>query len=572
MRLHSPAFEKALEHGVRRTVRRSRELKREFGATNKFQKNHSLGILLRPVVSILLAIFTWQLVETTGRLESGLAALSLYTFALVSIQVWRLKSILYASPDLSALAWLPASDDLIFRWEFQKFLRGSLMALLDLFVPFGMLAWFFNYSAKQCLIVVPVAAVTWMMTLALTMLCAARLPQRPLQLITAGLFVTACVVAIAAKILGWPFVAKVFDQYAPFLNLLLPTGWAVSLFGLLQPGGAWIHLGFILPVCAVLWTLRDSMTQLRSQYVFTEITQVEAPDVLLGYVNDDAGVAGPEPDPQDSPRHLGPTEIEEIILKRTLFTSPQWSKQGWLERILGHWLCDREVALAEMTFPDGVKTTAGWKWVFRHIAWTTLLGFGAGLFSGVLKLCIIGFGTFYTGCAALVFFLTTGSAFQQVLCSGVNIPLYAGYGIGFRELSRFLFKYSAVQLPVLLSWAMIAGALIMHLAGQPEIDGMVYGLKAGCLVFGARFILIVFGFSSCSNDTTGLRLRTLGIVGCTLGLGIVFLILAGMGLFAVGLARGWLAISLAIFDAYFFFRIYGWFYNTNRFDLMSLPK
>jgi hypothetical protein len=27
-----------------------------------------------------------------------------------------------------------------------------------------------------------------------------------------------------------------------------------------------------------------------------------------------------------------------------------------------------------------------------------------------------------------------------------------------------------------------------------------------------------------------------------------------------------------VLDAYAFFRIYGWFYHANRFDLLSLPR
>jgi hypothetical protein len=60
---------------------------------------------------------------------------------------------------------------------------------------------------------------------------------------------------------------------------------------------------------------------------------------------------------------------------------------------------------------------------------------------------ILAGGLFVTFCQALAQVVTTGRAFQLIRCSGVNIPLYAGYAIGFRELARFLFKYSMVQFP-----------------------------------------------------------------------------------------------------------------------------
>ena len=106
----------------------------------------------------------------------------------------------------------------------------------------------------------------------------------------------------------------------------------------------------------------------------------------------------------------------------------------------------------------------------------------------------------------------------------------------------------------------------------PKRRCTIYGLKAGGLVFASRFILIVFAVSSCTNSTARLRWSTLGLVVSILGLCIAFLILGGLGFFAVGSSRGWLLIPPAILDAYALFRIYAWFHNRGGFDLMSFPR
>ena len=52
-------------------------------------------------------------------------------------------------------------------------------------------------------------------------------------------------------------------------------------------------------------------------------------------------------------------------------------------------------------------------------------------------------------------------------------------------------------------------------------------------------------------------------------LGLLFMGLGAAGMFApVGLLA-WSLVALAVLDAYLLFRVYGWFYHANRFDLMK---
>jgi uncharacterized membrane protein len=78
-------------------------------------------------------------------------------------------------------------------------------------------------------------------------------------------------------------------------------------------------------------------------------------------------------------------------------------------------------------------------------------------------------------------------------------------------------------------------------------------------------------FSAGTNDSTLLGLRPLLVA--------VF-VLTGLVLIGLSIACVWLTAPLlsaglglgAILLAWWFWWLYGWFYNTNKFDVMNLPR
>jgi hypothetical protein len=161
-------------------------------------------------------------------------------------------------------------------------------------------------------------------------------------------------------------------------------------------------------------------------------------------------------------------------------------------------------------------------------------------------------------------------AFQFRFNNGVNIPLYAGFPVGFRELSRVLFKCSFIQIPLLIPLTTLSGGLIAHLAGVGLSFGILPGLKAAFLISACRPMLVALAFSSGTNDTAGFHVRTLSLVVVIIGSGLCFLILGAGGLFLPNPWIAWVLWVLALLDAYIFFRVYGWFYHAYRFDLMKI--
>jgi hypothetical protein len=223
MKLHSPQFEKALRKSVKRTVRSSPELKREFRRAKRFRRNSRLGWIFRPLFASLVGFVVWAATATTGHVATGLAIINLWMLASLSFLAQGMWTRLHASSDMGALTLLPISRERIFRWQLQKFFRYSLLTLLDLLVCFGALAYYCGFSPLKWAAAFAVAIVSWGTLLALVGFCLARLPRSPFQIISSGLLVIGVAVFFGRQFI-WPIVLKAIDQVAPGLNLILPVG------------------------------------------------------------------------------------------------------------------------------------------------------------------------------------------------------------------------------------------------------------------------------------------------------------------------------------------------------------
>jgi hypothetical protein len=568
VKLHSPTFEKGLRRKVRRTLKSSSELWREFRAARKFRKQYHLMILVRPLISLGLGGVAWQMWAETDHISSGLAVISLWGLAFVFMHAQRLMASLYASSDLRSFAVLPVPESTVFRWELQKFFFGALWSLVDMFLAFAALALRADFSIIKWCAVFPLSVVTWVEVVALAALCVTYFPRMPYQLASSILMLTIFVLVMARDSVG-SAVMTLVDSCAPSLNLILPTGWPVSLFKALLSGDAWRGVGFLVLTAIIVSSLRSSLLRLGGNYQFVEQVVPEPPDLVPGGRE---GNSAAEAASCDKPTRLGPTAIEEIIQTRKFLAEPDWCQLGLLERILWRWCSSREKALAEFVFPNGLAFSKPWRNIFRNLAVACLAALGVGLLNHTAENWLFGAGLFITVCQALGRLLTNGTAFQLAHCGGVNIPIYANYPIGFLELGAFLFKYSLTQLPFVLLFSMASGVLMFHLCGWPLTLGAWSGLKAAGLLLASRFILLTFSFSSGTNDTSRIRVWSILLV-----LFAAFFCLGFAGLGAASLllpdpVAAWLCWATAALEAYAFFRIYGWFYHRNQFDLMSLPR
>jgi hypothetical protein len=427
LKLHSPDFEKALRRGVKSQIRRSPELKKEYRKAKKaFRKRYKAAWFLRVIFSYAIGFLVWAIVKGTGHPASGLGLINLITFFTLSIFAQNLLAMLFRANDLPALALLPVGDATIFHWELQKFfLRNALFSILDMAAGYIALAICLQFSLVQSVVAGVCAALSWVMLLALAALCAARLPRLPYQRITGVFIIGAFAVIIGHKFIG-SAVLELIDAAAPTLNLVLPTGWAPSLFQVFLPGGDWLDAFLIVPIVLVIISTKNSLQLLRSRLKFKEHLALEVRDQI----------PGAKADSTDKQSRAGITAIEEIIQSRQFLDQPQ--PAGWLEKKLWQWLNPRERSLMEFAFPGGPVMTKPWIKILRNFVLMILIGFAASFWDFTLQYWVYGLGLFITLCQCLAQIWSNGAAFRVMLNGGIIIPIYAVYPVTFRDLSRTL--------------------------------------------------------------------------------------------------------------------------------------
>ncbi|HTR44044.1 MAG TPA: hypothetical protein VMH87_20715 [Pseudomonadales bacterium] len=561
MKLHSPNFEKALKRGVKSQIRGSPELKREYRKAKKaFRKRSRINWLFRPVWSFVIGLFVWVIARETGHPASGLAIINLLMLLSLSIFAQSLLTMLFRAGDLPALALMPISEAKIFRWELQKFFfRHALFSIFDIAAGFIALAASLQFSLAQSVMAGACAALSWVMLLALAAFCAARLPHLPYQRITGVFFIFGFALFAGHSVFGRA-VLNFFDGIAPVLNLISPTGWAPSLFQLFLPEANRLEAILIVPIALVILSVRNSLQLLQSRLKFKEHAIPEVRDQIPGVKADDP----------NQPSRAGITAIEDIIQSRQ-FLEPKQAV-GWFEKRLWKWLTPRERSLVEFAFPKGLVITRPWISILRNFLLMMLIGYAVGLLDLHLRAWVFGVGLFITLCQCLVQIWSNGAAFRIMFNGGILIPIYAAYPIAFRDLSRTFLKLSVIQLPMFLVYTTVSMVLLAPFLGLVFFDSVVFGFKAGLLIFASRFIITIMAFSARTNDTARFRVRTIALILIFLLLGCLFLGLSGAGLFVPNAAISWLVSAAAVFDAYALLGIYGWFFNAYRFDLMSVPR
>lgn len=578
MKLHSSAFDGALRHKIKQAVRADPELRKESRRSNKRPRNRWLGWVFRLLISFLLAAFVGRAIQATHHVDAALMVINLWILTMVIGFAQSLLQLPFSSSDIAALRLLPAQESILFRWEWDKFLKSSLFCLSDLTAGFATLGVILDLSPIQWTFTLVLIPLTGAFMLALAALCAARFPQLPYASISASLYLLWFIVFITARFMG-PSLLTFIDQAAPTFNLLVPTGWPLSLFHLLLPDRGWSTGILVLPIGLILWTFKDSIELLRARFVYYEPIFDEASDLVPG--EEAPATASMDNSIQPVRRPIGTTAIGEGILSGQFLCQEGWI-QGWLERRLWRWFNKHEKALAEFAFPTGLAITRPWKKIARNFLIVAFLGFIAGTLSSPLEFVIFGIGLFIISCQVMGQILSTGAAFGAVMINGVQIPVYAAYPITFRDLSRTLLKCSAIQMPLFTLLMMAIMVLLTRCSGLTVAMSIIIGINASLVFWGARFFLLVFSFSSGSNDSSTFGLRSLTLFVFFALFGSLFLILAVFtAVFSIaGAVSGiisdlqlvlWIGSILTLLDGYAFFRIYGWFYHANRFDLMRLP-
>lgn len=563
MKLHSPAFERRLRRRIQHTIRRSPELKRQ-ARRGRRSRHYQARSLFRLLLSVIAAGATFSIASKSGHPAPALAFVGIWLGVIIIYQVLSLAQHLYASPDLPALSLLPLETRTIFRRQLGRYLRHSLWLLVDLAAMLGTLMFWLEWPAVKGLVLIPAVTLAWLITLALVGLALRHCSSLPYGVMATLTYWIGIIILVCHSFVGAPLLA-LLERSADTLNLLLPTTWPLALLRAVAPDGSPRELLFLIPSLSLIWTLRHTVRQLAATYEFAEPLEPEAADVLPH------GSGSESTEVNNASGRVGVTAIAEYVATREFLTPATASITGWFEVWWWRWLTDHERNLAELAFPETVRITRRWKKIYLHLiiggVTATALGqinpaFQTWAWLGTILITVFrGFDVFYA----------KGRAFSPLFCSGVNLQLHTVYPVGYRELSRVLFKYTLVQLPVLLGYLAICGGAIAHLTGLGWAMGVIMGCKAALLLAAARGPIIAMAFSAGTNDSSRFRLHAIALIGMFLSVGAVF---AGLAVACVRITTPVLSFGLglgALLAAWGFWRLYGRFYNANRFDVMNVP-
>jgi hypothetical protein len=499
----------------------------------------------------------------THNVNAALAVISIWCLGFVAIEAQGMIFALYQSPNLKAFWILPVDDSRIFKWQLRGFFRRTPWLLLDLVCGYWAFGFQNGVSPYFFIPVLGFGIITWLQVLSLAFLAVAHIPRFPFQLVTSAFFFTPIALYFSWRFIG-SFILAILDSAAPTLNLLLPTGWPTMLFRTYFPASDWLFLILGIPIAITLLTTRKSLARIRSNFHHGEPILPEAEDLPLPEMDSDRE--------SNTPATHSLSEIEKLIGTRLFLKRPAWPEKTLVGRYLWRWLTDRQRAIVEFAFPNGLDLMRSWKKVFRNLAIT---GIAALVLQVIHKVeagyLVLAVGLFITFCQVLFITGTAGSAFHKVFCNGVNIPRYAGYSIGYKELSAVIWKIAAIQIPFMLVYFLAAASLTGHILNRPILQFLLIGMRAPGLIFFAQLMLLPFRFSAGTNDTSRISLRSLLLIPVVVVLGLAFLGLGIAGLFLPNQGIAWLLLLGAGIVASVFFQVYGLFYRS-AFDLMTSLK
>lgn len=564
MKLHSPDFESDVKRRIRAAIRTSPALKHEYRRAKRHSRLTNLQWLWRCMITGLLAFVVSTVYTRTGHWTTALAALAVYLAAAVFFRIQNLWALLQNSPDNLALTILPAATETIFQWQFQKFVRQSLHLLLDLLAGFAVLAVASGCTPWAWLLFLGDAVWVWFGLLALAVLGALRIPRVAVALTSAGIVVAGFILFFCRSILGPP-VLHFLDQYNLNLLVILPTGWALAPMELVADGSRWWLFALWVPVAFLIWRSRDALPVFSSGMEFQEFIVPPARDRVPG--EEPAFLALPE-----RSRPLGLTEIEEILASGTYLISPGFVLRDFPERKLWRWLTPRQRVLAEFVHPNGMPIGATWRRLFAVQLGAMLLIIVGRFMGPTAELVTLGLGCFLVFCLQLGALVNHGSAFSLMAFGGIHVPLYAGYGVGFQELTGFFLKHSLVQAPFLVPAMTLLGAEVAWSLRFPLEMGAFAGLKLATVTLALRFILLVFAFSSGTNDTSRFKVSAVLLIFIMALLGLAFLFLAALAILTPAWPPALLFWGGTLLDAGIFFQVYSLFFRFGRFDLMAMSR
>lgn len=530
MTLGPTRLEKTLRVRIKTALRADMELRRPKRRAPKipWPQRPTTKVIARILFSCVFATFMAAVYRADRPPATQSAAAALWFAAGVLIFRFRILSILYDLPALTALALLPAPKDLIFRWQRARVLHQLWRPLCDALVMLIVIAAFNDAGAGAWLAILPLALLAAVAILAVaTWLTFVPLPGQTVWLPFA-LFFLIIVLGQSKTWGGW--LLALFVKHCETISLLSPGGWVARAYLGLLAGDAAVAFVLLALSAAVAASLACALGRWKRGYEPNSFALWysfgEPPAEWKAVVNAQL---------ESLPTIPGPTKASEAACTRE-FLEPAWpsNETGWIEKRVARWLTRRERAIIEFAALNPPNWTREFKWG------TALVGAGLGIwwFARHVGGNTFGVWPFILGGMAILMGCVLGlpiaspfaRAFRPVTTYGVSIPFVAVFPVIPGELTTIALKAGVVRALAFTPVMVLAGALAGWIFDFAPMKLALCGVKCAGLSVLAIPWLQVMNHSAGTTDASRPRAKTIAVLMVILG---GFFGLVGGGVVAV---------------------------------------
>jgi len=601
MKLHSPRFERALLRAVKREARKSPEKWREwkrsraktrmssFLQSRLFQATSFVGVTLllaSPLVALVMRVPSLPLMA--GVLALSVSGISFF-------QAFMLRATLSSCAPYVMFVRLPVADADVFRIVWRLFVWRSLAFLPVMLVVFCIASDHHHGGAAGLVTGFLVGAMQWQLARGVALIMS--LWRWPLQAgcLTLGIIIMLPVLVVA-QVITFDRLLDWLESALPWVFLALPSGWLAWLHADFLQHGPGVSLFLLVPVGVVIWLShllrRRLMAQFRIQepvFLTSEGLQARQRSVAQTAATDsgapsDAAPSNEIPSPELSPesewsqawwkqfKPAGPTEIEDNLRARLLFSNLPWSSLGPIERAVERVLTPRERLLAEFMCGRPPQWTRQWRqawvWLAAGTGAASLIGLAGKPVMTWLSFLFVGLFVLLLGAPVDTGF---SRGFQSWVSGSMVAPFHAVFPTGYHEVARLRFKAGAVRTVAAIPLALLFGGFVSWRCGSSVWLGAGIGFKLLVLLLIAQPLFVAFRYSSTTNDTTRFAGTGLVLIPAAIGAFGLFSVLGLTGVFIPHWSAAPL-LALAWLVSWGFYRFYGRCYGRWRIDLQPNPR
>lgn len=519
-------FEKGLMRRARARIRESPVLREDFDDECRARR-----LILSKIVLDILAVVTCVPLFLVCPLFVSLLAfvrlgpdralvfhslLSLITAYTLTVGI---RSRLKRSQLLSVMSHLPVEDRAIASRVLWEWTLVSLVVIYVNLCFYGVIAW--NLAPMGWIEVLLLAVGQWLVWLVTAIILAAWIHERLLKVS----FVLLIVALVACC-----FLDPIHLQAAkPFLLQILPTGWLNELLRMGVMQGQQLAFWTLAPVVAwCLWG-RWSKSVLEAAYRIHEFTiqtgspaEATAPATSSLATNLAAEslswpprLAAQLAEDDESPRTAA--ELVKLVQSRQFLNKQDWSKLGWIERLVDRWLTPRERILIEFLTSQQIQWTSFWSAFLWQVPFYFLMGWALGDLRGMFGILIL------LGPVSVA--IGPWPAFRSRSCGGVYLPQIAAFPCGFDEVRHVMLKLALVRCFALMAYQLIPCAVVtMGLPFWP-LEGIIMALGC-CALIMLACVWQVIGLFSLSIGFA--RMGWLNALCILIWAGLMFAVVIGL--------------------------------------------